>query len=80
MLEFNESLVKRDSDGALFVRYTPVLDANNSPGCCAVGELRFASWDVSVGEPLEKHEAAKTAARANVVRVLRTLADKIEKN
>lgn len=79
MLEFNESLVKRDSDGALFVRYTPVLRSEPMV-FCSDDFLSFACWEVGVGEPLEKHEAGKAAARANVVRVLRTLADKIEKN
>ena len=73
MITLRKTLIERDSDGALFVRYTPVLDMLCQQG--ANGELTFAAWDVGVGEPAAAHEAAMDNARANAVAVLRRLAD-----
>ena len=66
-IEFENTLVACDE--GLFVRYRPVLKA---PGL-AEGSLSFASWDVAVGSPDSKHEAAKQAARDNVLQVLRRM-------
>lgn len=71
MITFKETLVKRDSDGALFVRYTPMFDAKCE--CCCSGVLTFATWDVAVGAPQAEHDAAMDEARANAVKVLRRI-------
>ena len=73
MVTFQTTLVERDSDGALFVRYTPVLKSE----CGIQGELRFPFWDVGVGESVLEHHRAKAAAKANAVTVLRRLAETV---
>lgn len=71
MITFQKTLIERDSDGALFVRYVPVLKSGGG----FQGELTFAFWDIGVGEPLTAHDAAMDKARANAVAVLRRLAE-----
>ena len=70
MLTFNETLI-RGPEGDSFIRYTPVLAARGA--VTWHGEIGFASWDVAVGEPMERHESAKRQATENAVAVLRKI-------
>lgn len=69
-IEITETLIKRDSDGALFIRYTPKL----SPICLAFGTLTFAPWDREVGATHAEHEAAKRAARESAIKSIHAIA------
>lgn len=69
-IELIQSLHVRDSDGATFVRYTPIF----SPSVIARGTLTFAVFEETIGAGFHAHEAAKRAARDNAVKLLHLLA------
>lgn len=74
MLKFDSTLHTEDKTGELYVRYTPVLEGGYH-GRLFTGKLSFASYDVSVGEPIAAHNAAKANAKANALEVLAAIID-----
>lgn len=74
-LKLETRLVERDDDGALFVRYTPVLDSNEY----AFGTLTFPGWQCGVCESKDAHSAVKRDALENVQKALEELAWRVGK-
>lgn len=58
-----------------YIRYIPVLDSTGE--CCFDGQIRFAHWEVSVGEPPEAHAEAKSKAKQNAAQVLARIASEL---
>lgn len=74
MIEIHSKLIERDSDGALFIRYTGHL----VPSTLASGSISFASWDCEVGAGREEHDAARLRARNSVISGLAAIHANIE--
>lgn len=69
-IRLEPALHVRDSDGAIFVRFTPVLE----PTAIAYGRITFATWDAELGDSKEQVKAIKDRAIESARAALRQLA------
>lgn len=69
-IQITPTLIVRDSDGALFIRYTPQAVSFT---CLSRGSLSFAAHDCAVGDSQAEHDAVKANARKSAIESLRLL-------
>ena len=74
MLRTRKELIEDQSNGRLYVRYTPYLEVI---GPCASGQLSFAFWEAEVGDSASVHLKAQRDAIAQAARVIAEIADDV---